>query len=85
MVEGIGPLLALAIIVVGILQIMLFFKIWGMTNNISQMVEHTAELLPNVKNLQKNVVIICKAVENQGSEETETQVNMKADADLETT
>jgi len=76
----------LALVFLGVfLNTMFFIKIMGMTNNISLMVEHTAELLAYVKNLQKNVVIICKVVENQGSDETETQVNMKADADLETT
>ena len=83
--EFVSLFTALGLFLAAILNLILFFKIWGMTNNISLMVEHTAELLANVKNLQKNVVIICKAVENQGSDETETQVNMKADADLETT
>lgn len=35
--EGIALFVSIVIIVFGILQIILFFKIWGMTNNVSEL------------------------------------------------
>lgn len=37
--ETINALVLIIILVVGILQIILFFKLWGMTNNISEIKE----------------------------------------------
>jgi len=44
-------------LIIGILNIILFFKIWGMTNNIAEMLTYT-------KSIQKNVFDICVIAEN---------------------
>ncbi len=43
--------------VILVLNAILFFKIWGMTNNI-------AELTVSIKNIQKNVFDMCVIAEN---------------------
>lgn len=53
--EGIMFLVSIIIIVFGILQIILFFKIWGMTNNVSSIKKWTE------KKLSKEDVLIREA------------------------
>ena len=38
--EGITLLVSIILIVFGVLQIILFFKLWGMTNDMRQLKEH---------------------------------------------
>lgn len=49
--EGIALFVSIVIIVFGVLQIILFFKLWGMTNNVSEM-KNMIELIMR-QNLQK--------------------------------
>lgn len=48
-------LLAIIIIVFGVLQIILFFKIWGMTNNVSKM-KCMMEMKIKQENLDKDTI-----------------------------
>lgn len=41
--------LALVLIVFGILQLILFFKIWGMTDDISKLTNYVGEITDDVK------------------------------------
>lgn len=43
-------------LIIGILNTILFFKLWGMTNNIAEMLTYT-------KSIQKNVFDICVIAE----------------------
>ena len=38
--EGITLLVSIILIVFGVLQIILFFKLWGMTNDVKKMKKH---------------------------------------------
>ena len=58
---GVGS--AIAILIGVVLNTILFFKIWGMTNRITTMNSNMSDLLAYTKNLQKNVVSICKIAE----------------------
>jgi len=54
---------AIAILIGAGLNAMLWLKIWGMTNDITTMNSNMSDLLAYTKNLQKNVVLICKIAE----------------------
>ena len=53
----------LAILIGAVLNTILFFKIWGMTNRIKTMDSTMSDVLAYTKNLQKNVLTICKIAE----------------------
>lgn len=48
-------LLAIVLIIFGILQIILFFKIWNMTDNVSRLTEH---FCPNVQQDKKKTTAV---------------------------
>ena len=48
---GITLLVSIILIVFGVLQIILFFKLWGMTNDVRQLKEH---FVPESKHLGNN-------------------------------
>ena len=58
-----GSFYLVTILIVAGLNICLFVKVWGMTNDIRTMDSNMSDLLAYTKNLQKNVVSICKIAE----------------------
>lgn len=58
-----GVVSAIVILIGVLLSTILFFKIWDMTNRITTMNSNMSDLLAYTKNLQKNVVSICKIAE----------------------
>ena len=48
--------LALVLIVFGILQLILFFKIWGMTDDISKLTNYVGEITDDVKKISIHFV-----------------------------
>lgn len=66
-------LFAIFVLIIGFLNIVLFFKIWGMTNDIRDMTNNISDLLAYTKNIQKNVVTICREVERKVDGEGETE------------
>lgn len=66
--EGILDFVSIVIIIFGILQIILFFKLWGMTNNISEM-KNMMELFmrkdsQNTNNTKENKSSTCDISDN---------------------
>lgn len=43
--EGIALFVSIVIIVFGVLQIILFFKLWGMTNNVAKLTQIAKEMI----------------------------------------
>ena len=48
--------LEVVIIVFGVLQIILFFKIWGMTNNVKKMTSNTEQILDVCIKIKSNTI-----------------------------
>jgi hypothetical protein len=65
--------IAIVVLIACLLNVILFFKIWGMTNDIRSMTNNMIDLLAYTKNIQKNVVTICKEVERKVDGEGETE------------
>ncbi|WP_036932079.1 hypothetical protein [Prevotella sp. HUN102] len=49
-------LFAILLIIFGILQIILFFKLWIMTNDVRKLTEHICFETPNISDVKKDVV-----------------------------
>lgn len=56
--EGIALFVSIVIIVFGVLQIILFFKLWGMTNNVAELTQIAKGMISNKQvNKQTNKLI----------------------------
>lgn len=72
--EGITLFVSIVIIVFGVLQFILFFKIWGMTNNIKELKNLYSE---NSKSLLSSIDKLISASKNVSPKE-ETTIIKKA-------
>ena len=63
--ETITIIVSIIIIVFGILEIILFFKIWGMCNNVSRIEQRLAEVFPT-KNEEKHQELIQEQKKENG-------------------
>ena len=59
--EGITLLVSIILIVFGVLQIILFFKLWGMTNNVVKISKQIEGLGDKVSNTDKSSDFIWKS------------------------
>ena len=77
--EGFTILIGLVLFVFGVLQIILFFKLWGMTNNVARMIEllekHTG-LVWTEKNHLK-IYLTNNEIEEQKRQKSEAKKSQK--------
>lgn len=71
-------LVSIIIIVFGILQIMLFFKLWGMTNDISEIKDVMKLFLKN--NIQNKTKESESIISDNSAQKTESQITPKEDS-----
>lgn len=62
--ESITLFVSIVIIVFGILQIILFFKIWGMTNNVSEILSDQKDYKKEVIKKMNNIISTLEKEEN---------------------
>ena len=73
--EGIALFVSIVIIVFGVLQIILFFKLWGMTNNV-------AEIKRILNNKKEQDMEIGKTVIADGIKEGDLVVELKTERQM---
>lgn len=74
--EGMFTFVGIIIIVFGVLQIILFFKVWGMTNNVSEM-KNMMELF--IKKEDKNKDITYQEKDKKASQNIKFESDIKID------
>jgi len=78
--EDMAPFITIVLFVFGILQIILFFKIWGMTNDIRAMKNKFFEIYTNKSNIKSTEVSNIKEQENKNKSNNNININNTDDA-----